>query len=65
VRNTRGDLSVCPKDVKDYHRREAAEKKRQKSADGIVVTSVLGTKAGTCRNEEGLKSHRTKETQKG
>jgi len=38
---------------------------RQKSADGIVVPSACGTKAGTCRNEEGLKSHRTKEMQEG
>jgi len=37
----------------------------QKSADGIVVSIALGTKARTCRNEEGLKSHRTKETQEG
>lgn len=65
MRNTRGDLSVCPKDIEGYQRREAAEKNRQKSAEGIVVTSALGTKAGTCRNEEGLESHRTKETQEG
>ena len=50
--------SVCLSiSVKDYHRREAYEKSRQKSADGIVVTSALGTKAGTCKNEEILKSH--------
>jgi len=30
---------------------------RQKSADGIVVPSALGMKAGTCRNEEVLKFH--------
>jgi len=38
---------------------------RQKSADGIVVPSALGMKAGTCRNEEMLKFHRAKETQEG
>ena len=37
----------------------------QKSAEGIVVPSALGTKAGTCRNEEMLKFQWTKETQEG